>query len=548
MGLVGSVLSGGLKGEAAHTALRNMLAAGVGMHVGVAAARAQAEGKPIENYLNLDPSASSFLTTDIGGVKVGYGSFWNSSFKLFARILEDPSFRGDVLDSPLLMTGAGRGQAGFDESGIKTKIANNPVVQWLRGRSSPAGSQFWNLGMGANYLGEELSPVSIDAAQEIGSNLFPFWAQNFFDSGAANGATSAPLEFMGLRTYEIPPWERRDAIRDELAMLRHDTLWRDLNDLQKKLILDDKGNKNVQRLVELDAEINEKRRVVGGGELDNQIDDYYADIERAQQYYESETKKLLHLLHNRVSDENGVVIQTPADVIRNEKRIRNEKNTVIEMLDDPVSNPQYQNVKAYFESFNNFDKTERPEDYFAEKYADIYFSPEWDNFNFYDFKARDEAIADLMNRWGGNAEQLEQYAKNLLFGRKLQVDPLVSEYYIGVNKYFDLYYKGAHDAIFTNKYRGEFDELYERFRKAGVRDQELILEKNKRFRKALNSEIGAVRESMRKLDPALDAFLYRFRVGGITKPMHQFNLDRVDELNQLGHMDEYVPQWRVAGQ
>tara|TARA_R100000234_G_scaffold89038_2_gene57386 strand:+ start:7241 stop:13186 length:5946 start_codon:yes stop_codon:yes gene_type:complete len=548
MGLVGSVLSGGLKGEAAHTALRNMLAAGVGMHVGVAAAQAQAQGKPIEEFLNLDPSSSSFLTTDVGGVKVGYGSFWNSSFKLFARILEDPSFRGDVLDSPLLMTGAGRGQAGFDESGIKSKIANNPVVQWLRGRSSPAGSQFWNLGMGSNYLGEELSPVSIDAAQEIGSNLFPFWAQNFFDSGFTNGATSAPFEFFGFRTYEIPPWERRDAIRDEIAMLRHDTLWRDLNDLQKKLILDDKGNKNVQRLIELDEEIKEKRRVVGGGELDNQIDDYYADIERAQQYYESETKKLLHLLHNRVSDENGVVIQTPADVIRNEKRIRNEKNTAIELLDDPIANPQYQNVKAYFESFNNFDKTERPEDYFAEKYADIYFSPEWENFNFYDFKARDEAIADLKNRWGGDGEQLEQYAKNLLFGRKLQVDPLISEYYIGVNKYFDLYYKGAHDAIFTNKYRGEFDELYERFRKAGVRDQELILEKNKRFRKALNSEVGAVRESMRKIDPALDAFLYRFRVGGITKPMHQFNLDRVDELNQLGHMDEYVPQWRVAGQ
>ena len=540
LGLMGSVLSGGLKGDLAHKAMRNMLSAGVTMHYAQAAVQSEATGKPIEEYLNLDPSKSSFLTTDIRGVKVGVGSFWNSSAKVMARIVADPAFRGDVLDSPLLMTGAGRGQSGFDESGIKTKIANNPVVQWLRGRSSPVGSQFWNLGMGANYLGEELSPVSIDYFQEIGTNAFPFWFQNFFDAGLANGATSLLPEFAGLRSYEIPPWERRTEIRNDFAMRTYDELWNDLNDAQKANIeITFEQHPSMQRLRELDAEIKEKRRVVGGGEMDNLIDDYHADQDGIQAGYDMAIKDIVNIYNTRAEDEQGVILSTPSDLIKQEKLIRAQKNSGLKLLDDPNVNPQYQKVKAYYDSFNDFDKTEKPEDHFTEKYSDIYFSPKWDRISYYDFQGRDNELKDLVKSWGGDGQVLEDYAKGILFGRKMAVDPIVQEYYIGQNKYFDLYYKGAHDAIFTGKYGGEFDDMYERWRTSGTRDQELILEKNKKFARAFR-EISAIRTSMREIDQGLDAFLYRFRVGGIKNLSHRDNRDREDELNQLMHMETYV--------
>jgi len=548
LGLMGSVLSGGLKGKQAHKAMRNMLAAGVSFHYAQAAVRAEATGEPIEKHLNLDPSKSSFLTTDIAGVKVGFGSFWNSSAKLMARIVADPAFRGDVLDSPLLMTGAGRGQSGFDESGIKSKIANNPVVQWLRGRSSPVGSQFWNLGMGANYLGEELSPVSIDYFQEVGENMFPFWAQNFFDSGLANGATSMLPEFAGLRSYEIPPWERRTEIRNDFAMRTYNELWKDLNDAQKTNIeIEFESHPSMQRLRELDAEMKETRRVVGGGEMDNLLDDYHNDQDNLQAGYAARTAELVNLYNSKAEDEQGLILSTPSDLVKQEKLIRADKNAGLKLLDDPNVNPQYKKVKAYYDSFNDFNNKEKPEDHFAEKYADIYFSPKWDRVTYYDFQGRDAELQDLVNSWGGDGEMLRDYAKGILFGRKMAVDPIIQEFYIGQNKYFDLYYKGAHEAIFSVKYDGEFDELYERWRTSGTRDQELILEKNKRFARAFR-EISSVRESMREIDQGLDAFLYRFRVGGIGNLKHRSNRDREDELNQLGHMETYVQEWKVAGQ
>ena len=47
---------------------------------------------------------------------------------------------------------------------------------------------------------------------------------------------------------------------------------------------------------------------------------------------------------------------------------------------------------------------------------------------------------------------------------------------------------------------------------------------------------------------ALDAFLYRFQVGGVETLAHNANRNREEELNQRPAMDAYVPEWRVAGQ
>ena len=558
LGLLGSVLSGGLKGKEAHKTLSRMLMVGVSFHTATAVAQSQGTGKPLEEYLHLDPSKADFLTMQIGEAKVGIGSFWNSTFKAMAQIVADPAFRGDVLDSPLLMTGAGRGQAGFDEQGIRSKLANNPAIRWLRGRSSPAGSQFWNLGMGANFLGEEMSVNSSDFFgfdDGVGGDIAPFWMQNFYDNGLGYSFSALPFEFVGLRTYEMPPWEKRTEIRDEFAMKEYGELWRDLNNVQKRSVTENnQANPSWQRLQELDAEIAEKRRVIGGGELDIKMQDYQIEKDKIDDLYEGQLKQVVGYYNQGVMDSelDRPHIGSPAELIAEEKSIRAERGALMDSLTDPSLNPDYALIEAYYDSFDGFNKLERPEDFFADRYSDIYFDPKWEHIGFFDFKGRDKELQELLSEWGGDAVELEQYAKNLLFGKRFSVDSVVSEYYTGVNKFFTKYYENSHNAIFTQKYRGEFDDLYDTWAKSNIITQRQIEDANRRFSKALD-EVGDLRKSMRNIpgNPesiALDAFLYRFQVGGVETLAHNANRNREEELNQRPAMDAYVPEWRVAGQ
>ncbi len=550
LGLMGSALTGGIKGDNAYRAISNMLMVGVGFHVATGFAKSAQTGEPLEKYLRLDPSKSDFLTVDINGLKVGYGSFWNSSAKLLAQIASDPAFRGDVLDSPLLLTGAGRGQAGFNEQSVRQMIGNNPVVRWLRGRAAPVGSHFWNLGMGSTPLGEELDPVSVDNLQEIGGSIAPFWIQSVFDSdNKALGLGSIPAEFIGLRTYEVPAWQKRKELRDELAYAHYDKLWRELTNVQRRNIeVLESANPNGSRLEELDGQIKEKRQQIGGSELDELLENYTDEKDIIDNIYKGEMEEAAMSYRNSGTNEAGeVIFGSPADYVNHEKFLRAQRNARYESLD---LLPEFQNVQVYYESFSDFEKLERPEDYFAKKYADIYFDPEWEKANYYDFIGRDRAIQDLINSWGGDGEQLKAYALNTIFGAKIAEDNdpsgILAEYYLGQYKYFDLYYKGAHDAIMQNKYKGQLDDAYEQYRTSNATDKQNILKKNKQLARAFR-EISNVRQAMRERNADLDAFMYRFRVGGITTLANSQNRNREEELQQLTAMEVYTPQWRVAG-
>ena len=558
LGLLGSVLSGRLKGKEAHKAIGRVLGVGVAFHTAVAYAQAEGTGEPLEKFLHLDPTRADFLTVQINDTNVGFGSFWNSTTKLMAQIVSDPAFRGDVLDSPLLMTGAGRGQAGFDEQGIRSKMANNPAVRWLRGRSSPIGSHFWNLGMGANHLGEEMSINSADYFKLDGGvpgDIAPFWIQNFYDQGAESGFIGLPFEFAGLRTYEMPAWEKRTEILNEFSMMQYDELWRDLNTVQRRSIEEDyQAHPSWKKIKQLDLEMQEKRRVIGGGELDIKLQEFRIETGKIDDAYQSEMTDLVHLYVTQEPDEDTKMpaIGSPSELIQQEKLVRADKGARLEALTNVELNPDYKVIERYYDSFDRFDSLERPEDHFADQYSEIYFSPEWDHVGFFDFKGRDEDLQGLLSQWGGDAQELEAYAKSVLFGKRLKHHNVISEYYVGQNKFFDLYYQGSHEAIFTDRYRGEFDDLYDTWRKSSVMEQARLEDQNKRFKKAL-SEVGAVREEMRNLpgEPnsiSLDAFLYRFRVGGVSSLLHGSNRNREEELDQREAIDTYVPEWRVAGQ
>ena len=105
--------------------------------------------------------------------------------------------------------------------------------------------------------------------------------------------------------------------------------------------------------------------------------------------------------------------------------------------------------------------------------------------------------------------------------------------------------------MFQVIYNGTMNELLETYRKAPADLKQQIKETNPEFKKAW-ARVSNIREAMRKLeDPKsvqLDAFLYRFGVGGVTTLQNPLNTGRKEELKQLDAMDSYYPEWKVAGQ
>ena len=540
LGLVGSVLSGGLQGDEARRSIRAMMAAGLMTHSGVAISQAKSEaiatGKkvPWDKYIKLNPSKADFLTTDLHGVNVGFGSTWMSLARTLSKITKDPAFRGDLLDSPLLMTGAGRGEAGFNEQGIKDILANNHLAYWLRSRSSPAGSTMWNLGMGANFLGDEMRFASGDHISEILKGFSPFWAQSGFEQLAEGnireGILGAVSEFGGLRNVPVSNWEKRNQVRDMLGKQHFGTSWRDLNDVQKRHINESdifETDVNRQRLLELDAEIKEKRRVVGGGELDGRIDEYEWAIDDAREVY----KQTVAMHASELSEGNMSLTQYRIQ----ERRARADYGNALQRQSE-----NYEDVTAYFESGKGkLNDTERFEDFASDEYAEIYFNEEWDLGYMFDYQAREKALSEWRDIWG---PEFEEYAKTRLFGPRWNANGFNQEYYNYRDHFFPRYFEETRKQIFQNRWQGQLDTAYQQWYKAKHNPlvQAMLLESNSNLKKAMN-EWDQLKLEFRRKDPELDAFLYRW--GHTSVLEHSWNSGRELELKAPFPMQIYVRGW-----
>ena len=542
LGLVGSVYSGGLQGIEATKSVRAMMAAGVGTHIMFAGLKAQAEGKDWDEYIRLDPANSEFLSLELNGVKVGFGSAWMSLARTTGKILNDPAFRGDVLDSPLLLSGAGRGQAGFDEQGIKNTLSNNQLLYWLRSRSSPVGSTMWDLGMGADFLGEEMKPFGKKFFTDLPDSVMPFWAESALENGIlggdlAAGAVAGATEFVGLRGTPVSDWERRREVRDMLGQQYFEKSWRDLNDLERRFIEESdtiEDDPNRQRLGELHDKIREERRIVGGGELDREIDEYtYAISDYREQYKDKVAETVSQLTGGEISLEQYKVI---------EQKARSNYGRRVQSLQE---DSRYTKVEAYFESQKGrMGSNERFEDIAADEFMEIYFDEEYDMEFMYDFAAREAAIDNWRGRWG---TEYEEYAREKLFGRRWDLNGFNMEFYRRREEFMPQYMEETRKQIFQQRYQGQLDEAYNQWYLAKYNDakRKQIEEANPRFKTALN-QWETLREELRKLNPELDAFLYRW--GYAESLLHPWNRGREQELKSAFPFEEYIPKWKVAGQ
>ena len=543
LGLMGSVVKGDLQGQEARAAIRGMMGAGVATHLAMAQLTATIRGENVLQHIKLDPTKGDFLTTKVGDVDIGFGSAWMSMARTIGKIAKDPAFRGDILDSPLLLTGAGKGRDGFDENGIKDFISNNQVLAWLRSRSAPAGSTMWDLAMGANFLGESMQMSDwFWGRDSIARKALPFWAQTAFEEGliSPTALIGAGGDFVGMRANPASEWEKRGEVRDGLAQQYFGKGWRFLNDVDRRFLEtsnDIEADPNVQRLRELTENIREERRAVGGSQLDRLIDERYYKIEDARNLYIEKTKEAESLMRDGTySVEQYIAV---------EQRYRSNYGNTLEYLEN---SEEYRPVKTYYDALAQESKmgtNERIEDYAADEYAEVYFDPKFDMTFMYDFAAREEALDEWRQKYSN--PEFEKYATQKLFGARWETTGMNMEFYKHRAELMPIYWEETRKEIFQRRYKGAFNDAYQRWYRAKYDDleQKRIVNDTPGLKQALK-EWEQLREATRRNNAQLDAFLYRF--GYSETLLHPFNVGREEELKSTFPMDTYVPSFRVAGE
>ena len=542
IGLMGSVYNGDLQGELAKKAMASILGVGVLSHLGLATAKAEAEGESFDKYWKLDPTNGDFLTLDVGGVRVGIGSIWMSSARTLAKVAADPAFRGDILDSPLLLSGSGAGQAGFDSQGIKDAIDNNQVLYWLRSRSSPVGGTMWDIAMGADFIGEEIKPTPYGWGwiKHLGSNALPFWMDAAWEqSNVITGVAAGAAEFTGVRSVPIQDWELLKEQRNMVSQQFYQKPYRELNKVQKQILVKDVGptgieiDPNVQRLVELEMLVGERRRKVGGSELVEEMDNF-----------QDEREDIRHAYLDEVQDAQAKASQgiyTLDEWRRVEARARNVYGVQRRQL-----NEKYVKVTDYYDAIKDTkgEDTERPEDFAADQYLDIYWDPKWDLEFMYDFQGREQALEEWRSIWG---EDYEQYAREMVFSQRWDSSPLNEELFPSRDRMMKKYWEETRKIIFQGWFQGQLDGVYDEWYRAKYDPilRKSIEENVPDFKRALKNW-EELRKEYRKVDVELDAFLYRW--GYTDKLVNPVNSGREVELKSTFPFEEYTPQQRVAGQ
>ncbi len=208
MSLMSDVFRGGLRGTLARRMMASMLASGALFYYGVCKALGQ---EP-----NFNPRTSKFMTVEIGGSHIGFGSIWVSMARMFAGVVATGS------DKP--------------ENLLKLSRDDNPLVQFISGRLAPMTGSALDIIVGKTYVGENLEDPNGFLGKDWGKigkevvarNLLPFWLDAQLSENPRPGLASIPAEMFGLRSWALQPWEKRNKLRDHYAMQEFGVTWEQL--------------------------------------------------------------------------------------------------------------------------------------------------------------------------------------------------------------------------------------------------------------------------------------------------------------------------------
>ena len=485
LALVANAFQGGMQGEQARRAFRNMAMGGLGTYIFTASALGQ-EPK-------LDPTRGDFMTLKVGGSVVGVGSFWTS----FVRLI------GNTTDTA----------TSTPEDLYALSSRDNPIVRWLRGRSSPTTGLAWDIATGNDFLGNDIERNVLEGDIDIATHALKqsapfvldstigFFAQAAQLENPASSGAVVGVEMFGGRTHPLSRSKQRDILRDERATAQFGKTWDELNRLQKAKINNDPME---VELASLTAGARADR-VARGEEIDQEVSEYFASFDRGKEDWS-----------NRIMDGYQDVVDGRIDLERFRKDVLSSANADRRAVFSSINeDPQYEPVREWIANLPNLPgaSPEMPEDIAYDEYiTEVIADPTLQRSDGLDYDARDIKIEAFRAKYG---EEIYGYVRaRLEEGR--DVPPIVRELWRGQQQ-FDFYWKDVEDRVIESRPdAGEIGPLYKEWKKATDLRKEVLTENFPNLKNMIRT-IGRVRSALREKDPALDIFLYRWGFTGTLK-------------------------------
>ena len=474
MALLSDVYRGGVRGELARQTMVGMAAFGAAGYIAYAKALKQ---EPI-----LDPSDSRFMTLQIDDDRVGVGGFWSQFLRVSSRVAS----------------------TAWDENAQEAfgDTSRNPLTRWVRSRAAPGAGVAWDIATGADFMGRSIeSPV--DWAKHAGRQTLPIWLEAAaIEDPYRVGPAGLASEIFGARTRALNSRERRQELRDTVAVDSYGKEWDDLNDLQRKQLESGTAPNitltEVEDLFEL-SELVRSQRAEIGEETDINIEKWYAKrakIDRGWQ--EGINEGIDYLNQEGTGVDLGLFRQMYLGGANTKRRVQMDE------LND--ENGDYALTLAYFNEMAETFGEDNPEDVaYSEYITNIIATDAFDDPNGFDFSRRDDAIATFRKKWG---DEVFAYVQEI-FATGRDQPPIVQEFYKGREK-FEFYWRDVEQATLAKMPRaGEVGQVYQQWLEEDDNGKK-ELEESDRLLKRYLSDMKKARLRLRELDPLLDAWLFRW--------------------------------------
>ena len=508
IGLLADVFQGGIRGSEARKAIFSLLTAGSVMHYIQATA--------LDQEPKFDPREADFMTVNIGGQNVGFGTIWLQLMRTGAKVYKQTIDKEDPLQMLTLDT------------------QDNPLAAFARGRLTPSLSYGWDITTGRDFIGRPVRPgfsteQGLDFGKGIARRLTPIWLQDVIDyagdstvanEDAASLGISIPAEMAGMRVLPTFIFDKVETRRNETANNLFGRSWDDLEPTQQKFIREGGGAyPGDATLVGLEAQLKAHGFETADG-LQLQIAHYVDEKKKARQTYDDDAIKLSE------GFESGKV--NARDFREGLAALGHTLGVAYSTLDNQE---QYQPVLGYFAERAERDKAEPQA--IEEIYADMWFAritlgPDevdstsgqtfsmHDEYGEYNHEERQRRMADIKSRLqkqlasAGKPETIEQIWNKILMrvdSGKSQLSEPIRQLTEG-RELFRIYWEVGNQL--AEQQGPEVVELWQQYKKnPSSYESEQLLKQNPILKRITKAQ-QLTRQSMREQSPALDAWLYKF--------------------------------------
>jgi hypothetical protein len=469
-----------MRGELARESLVNLAMAGTLTYAAI--------GKAIGQEPNFDPRSGKFFTYEVFGRNVGIGGAQVS----IARMLGHATISLEKDPGGL----------------IELDSRDQPFIKWMRGKMSPPASAAWEIAAGHTYSGEPTrdNPTAL-LANVIAPRITPFWAEQFMSDHSTPGLGGIG-EFGGLRTFPVSAWEKRNDIRQEVSNDR----WDELTRLEKMRL--EAAHPELQRATEVARAQNEDR----ADDERRVANEYFDKLARLRQEFLDSVARAQREFE--LTDVPPQVFREKFDIASRDRRIGIER-----LMEDTRYDAIRQDLDRYTAEQRRPVADVAYDEYLTDVVANDILIDEFDN---YDFDARDRLESEFTTKWG---EDILNYVKSVLEAGR-EDEPVLAKELRELRSNPDFRARWETDkAVLEQMGRSELLGAYRDYKKLSSPAKKETLEAFPIFAQ-IDRVVQRAKVIMQEKNARLDASLYRF--GYTTKLRHKDNVGRERSILDFG--------------